>query len=58
MEIKRPKEQDEYSKSPVVAPENEASYDYSSDIILTDDEGDRIASMREYVFINLASSAN
>jgi hypothetical protein len=28
------------------------------DVVLTDDEGERIATMREYVFLNLASSGN
>lgn len=29
--------------------------DMASDVILTDDQGERIAAMREYVFLNLAS---
>lgn len=33
-------------------------YDASKDVILTDDEGDRIATMREYVFLHLATSCN
>ena len=34
------------------------SFDFSKDVVLTDESGDRIAAMREYVFLNVVSAVN
>ena len=33
-------------------------FDLSNDVVLMDDDGERIAAMRDYVFMNLVTSAN